>query len=137
MKTVTIALVILSLASVSICANWEYAGNWTTDNTTAINTAIDEAIKISPDAADITKYNLGTFAQKLSEYLETTLQWHQFWNVFVVVQTEASDTVVYGYAFKSHWLWRNNVRFSSAVVPLFVHPNGKNIGLIIWKDYNC
>lgn len=135
MKTVAIALVILSLASVSICANWEHTGNWTTENTTDLLLAINESIILCAEDASPYKYNLGKFAQKLSENLET--RWHLFWNVFVVVQSEASDTVVYGYAFRDHWLWRNNIRFNPSSGPAFIHPTGKNIGLIIWKDFNC
>lgn len=114
MKTVAIAFVILSLASVGFCTNWEYQGNWTTANTTAINAAIGTAMQASTssEVADTTGYNLGTFAKKLSENLETVQNWAQFWNVFVVVQEEASDAVVYGYAFRNHWLWKNNVQFT-------------------------
>ena len=88
------------------------------------------------EVASPTGYNLGTFAEKLSKNLETVQNWAQFWNVFVVVQDAASDTVVYGYAFREHWLWKNNVQFPG-VSPAFTYPTGKNIGLIIWKDYNC
>lgn len=69
--------------------------------------------------------------------METTQGWDQFWNVFVVVQDASSDTVIYGYAFRDHWLWRNNVIFGDLSTGPFTYPTGKNIGLIIWKDYNC
>lgn len=136
MKTVAIAFVILSLASVGVCTNWEYAGNWTTANTTAIDAAITTTIAASPDAAEVTKYNLGTFARKLSENLETIQNWSQFWNVFVIMQDTTSDAVVYGYAFNKHWLWKNNVQFTG-LSPAFEMPVGKHVGLVIWKDYNC
>ncbi len=138
MKTVAIAFVILSLASVGFCTNWESSGNWTTANTTEITAAIGVAMQKSVEATAQTGYNLGTFAQELSTDLEK--KWDQFWNVFVVVQAAASDTVVYGYAFKDHWLWKNNVQFTGYTPPLsppFNYLTGKNIGLIIWKDYNC
>ena len=137
MKTVAIALVILSLASVSLCTNWEYAGNWSATNTSAINTAITNTMTASRDATNLVYgYNLGLFAKKLSENLETVQNWAQFWNVFVIVQGTSSDSVVYGYAFNNHWLWKNNIQFAG-VTPAVTMPAGKQIGLVIWKDYNC
>jgi hypothetical protein len=135
MKIVAIALVILSLASVSNCTNWEYAGNWSTANTTAINSAITDTMTASADVTKTEKYNIGLFAKKLSVNLETIQDWAQFWNVFVVLASTGSDAVVYGYAFNNHWLWRNNLKFPGLTpAPEF---GGKEVGLVIWKDYNC
>jgi hypothetical protein len=38
-----------------------------------------------------------------------------------------SDSVVYGYAFRDHWMWYNG----------YVMDDGKYVSFIIWKDYNC
>lgn len=37
-----------------------------------------------------------------------------------------SDSIVYGYAYKNHWLWYNN----------FVN-GADNLAFVLWKDYNC
>ena len=135
MKIVAIALVILSLASVSNCTNWEYAGNWSTTNTSAIDAAIVSTMTASADATKTEKYNIGLFAKKLSDNLETVQNWAQFWNVFVILAAPGNDAVVYGYAFNKHWLWRNNLQLSGlSPVPVL---GGKEVGLVIWKDYNC
>lgn len=137
MKTVTIALVILSLASLGTCLNWEYAGNWSTSNTTAIDSAILTTMTASKDVADaVYGYNLGRFTKKLSENLEATQGWAQFWNVFLIVQDAANDAVVYGYAFNKHWLWKNNIQFTGLATAI-TKPSGKIFGLVLWKDYNC
>lgn len=137
MKTVTIALVILSLASLGACVNWEYAGNWSSSNTTAIDAAILSTMTASLDAGNaVYKYNLGTFTKKLSENLEVTQDWAQFWNVFLIVQDASNDAVVYGYAFNKHWLWKNNIQFTGLATPI-TKPDGKSFGLVLWKDYNC
>jgi hypothetical protein len=49
--------------------------------------------------------------------------------VVVVIYEDAtsSDTVVYGYAFRDHWMWYNG----------FVMDDGNYVSFIIWKDYNC
>ena len=78
MKIVAIALVILSLASVSNCTNWEYAGNWSTTNTSAIDAAIVSTMTASADATKTEKYNIGLFAKKLSDNLETVQNWPNF-----------------------------------------------------------
>lgn len=48
------------------------------------------------------------------------------WNVFTFTHSNPSksDSVVYGYAFRDHWIWFNNY-------------NDSSISYIIWKDYNC
>jgi hypothetical protein len=38
-----------------------------------------------------------------------------------------SDSVVYGYAFRDHWMWYNG----------YVMDDGNYVSFIIWKDYNC
>jgi hypothetical protein len=39
----------------------------------------------------------------------------------------SSDSVVYGYAFRDHWMWYNG----------FLMDDGALVAFIIWKDYNC
>jgi hypothetical protein len=38
-----------------------------------------------------------------------------------------SDSVLYGYAFRDHWMWYNG----------FLMDDGYYVTFIIWKDYNC
>jgi hypothetical protein len=49
--------------------------------------------------------------------------------VVVVYITDGtnSDSVVYGYAFRDHWMWYNG----------FLMNDGNYVSFIIWKDYNC
>jgi hypothetical protein len=49
--------------------------------------------------------------------------------VVVVYITDGtnSDSVVYGYAFRDHWMWYNG----------FLMNDGYYVSFIIWKDYNC
>jgi hypothetical protein len=37
------------------------------------------------------------------------------------------DSVLYGYAFRDHWMWYNG----------FLMDDGHYVSFIIWKDYNC
>jgi hypothetical protein len=44
-----------------------------------------------------------------------------------LIQNSANyDNVVYGYAFRDHWLWVNGL-----------NNEGVYYGIILWKDYNC
>ena len=54
--------------------------------------------------------------------------WNPAWNVVVVILTDNNaDTVLYGYAFRDHWMWYNG----------YLMADGKFVAFIIWKDYNC
>jgi hypothetical protein len=37
------------------------------------------------------------------------------------------DSVLYGYAFRDHWMWYNG----------FLMDDGHYVSFVIWKDYNC
>jgi hypothetical protein len=64
------------------------------------------------------------FAKNLSDYLNSV--WDQAWNVVLVQTSARADTVVDGYAFRNHWLWRNGL-----------FKGNQYYSIIIWKDYNC
>ena len=55
------------------------------------------------------------------------------WNVVVVSYSSPdliyNDVVLYGYAFRSRWMWFNG----------YINPQieGKSFSFVIWKDYNC
>ena len=64
------------------------------------------------------------FCKGMSDHLKDL--WHPAWNVVTLTSISSSDAVLYGYAFRDHWMWYNN------------YPNGEYIlGFVIWKDYNC
>jgi hypothetical protein len=49
--------------------------------------------------------------------------------VVVVYTTDSTnfDSVVFGYAFRDHWMWYNG----------YAMDDGHYVSFIIWKDYNC
>jgi hypothetical protein len=47
--------------------------------------------------------------------------------VAYIADKSNSDSVVYGYAFRDHWMWYNG----------FLMDDGYYVSFIIWKDYNC
>lgn len=44
----------------------------------------------------------------------------------IIHTTTADDTILYGYAFRNHWMWFNNYRLIA-----------DGIDFVVWKDYNC
>lgn len=38
------------------------------------------------------------------------------------------DTILYGYAFRNHWMWINGIPIPSST---------STLAYVIWKDYNC
>jgi hypothetical protein len=46
--------------------------------------------------------------------------------VYIIVGNNG-DSVLYGYAFRDHWMWYNGLLLDS----------GNYVSFIIWKDYNC
>ena len=48
----------------------------------------------------------------------------------LVITASLYDSILYGYAFRSQWMWYNGV-------PNSVLPSNKIATLIVWKDYNC
>ena len=74
---------------------------------------------------DITKPD--NFCQKLSEHLNGL--WDPAWNVVTMKSTYPKalyDVVLYGYAFRDHWMWYNDYRVGDKIY-----------SFVIWKDYNC
>ena len=55
--------------------------------------------------------------------------WDPAWNVLIYSFNSNVDAIIYGYAFRGHWLW-----FNGLVNP---NDNSKFMTYIIWKDYNC
>lgn len=66
---------------------------------------------------------MNTIAETISTRLNTI--WDPAWNVVILRQAAGYDSVVYGYAFRDHWMWINGV-----AVP-------ETLSYIIWKDFNC
>lgn len=65
------------------------------------------------------------FCTALSGHLNTL--WDPAWNVIILTTAAYSDAVLYGYAFRSHWVWINGYRNNV----------GTYLSFVIWKDYNC
>lgn len=107
------------LASVCLCANWQSYGNFTSDNITFIKTTLDNGLS-RVATSSLSEYLLPTV---ISDALNTA--WSQAWNVVVVGTADPlNDVVLYGYAFRSHWIWLNNYGTTKR-------------SYVIWKDYNC
>lgn len=51
--------------------------------------------------------------------------------MFIVTSLVGYDVVVYGYAFRGHWMWINNVFINSNTM------KDNRFAYLIWKDYNC
>ena len=60
-------------------------------------------------------------------YISRTLngEYDPYWNTVSGVITDSTkDCVLFGYAFRGHWIWINNYKGSSRFY-------------VVWKDYNC
>ena len=90
---------------------------------TQINTLIKEN-PVSP-AYDFTLND--NIAMNISTELNKL--WDPAWNVVIISTPANIDSVLYGYAFRGHWLWFNGLP----------NPGDGNhfMGYVIWKDYNC
>lgn len=109
-------LLFLSLVS---CSNWQAKGSFTDQNITYIYNQIDTCIANKNSGAIL----VSDFARIISDALVAA--WDPAWNVFVTKLTNYdTDSVVFGYAFRDHWMWLNN--YSS-----------DHLSFVIWKDYNC
>jgi hypothetical protein len=118
------------LLACSNALNWQGAGTWGNGNITTINDYINSNFfKFWGMSALVTQdeTTLSNFATGFATYLNG--QWDPAWNVVVVVLPDStnSDSVVYGYAFRDHWMWING----------FQMDDGTFVSFIIWKDYNC
>lgn len=115
MKTYTILSILLSALSV----RWQGTGNISQSNWTFIWSTVEANIaSYAPD-------NLPGFSTKISDALNDA--WAPTWNVFVMRLYDPSiDAVVYGYAFKNHWMWLNSYSYE-----------GNYYSFVLWKDYHC
>jgi hypothetical protein len=110
--------------------NWQGTGTFTSDNRTIIwnyinaNFSQDWAHSRITSSADTT---LANFSSAFSTELNRL--WDPAWNVVVVYISDGtnSDSVVFGYAFRDHWMWYNG----------YPTNDGYYVSFIIWKDYNC
>ncbi len=111
-------LVIVLIASIQT-VDWQGYGNMSSSNLTDIWSFINSNALKAFSNSDYYK-----FTQDLSTHLNTL--WDPAWNVITVKTVDTSDTVLYGYAFREHWMWYNGFRLS-----------GNVYSFVIWKDYNC
>jgi hypothetical protein len=110
--------------------DWQGAGGWGNGNMTVIWDYINTNFsKAWPQATTILPGDtkLADFASAFST--ELNRRWDTAWNVVVAYITDKSnsDSVVYGYAFRDHWMWYNGYAMN----------DGSFVSFIIWKDYNC
>lgn len=116
-------LTLLAFAVPALQLEWQGIGNMTESNITQVRTFINQ----NPLPTNGISANLDNVAQNISTQLNDL--WNPAWNVVVYSFSSNVDAVLYGYAFRGHWMWFNGL------------PNPVNSGLfmsyIIWKDFNC
>jgi hypothetical protein len=124
----------LLLAILLVCANgvnWQASGNMSASNMSVVNSYIQTNFSstYTNEALTVAAYTTITdFTTAFST--ELNRQWDEAWNVVVVHINNARenvDSVLYGYAFRDHWMWFNG----------YAMDDGYYVGFIIWKDYNC
>ena len=103
--------------------DWQGSGNMSESNMTEIQTAINS----NPITSATGSIVLNTIAQNISTHLNTL--WDPAWNVIISKGSPGFDTVLYGYAFRNHWMWINSVPISGTTTSVLAY--------VIWKDYNC
>jgi hypothetical protein len=123
-------LVAVLLLTCSSALNWQGAGSWGNGNMTIIWDYINANFSkawthntcVSQGDTTLTEFS-SAFSTELNRL------WDPAWNVVVVYITDGtnSDSVLYGYAFRDHWMWYNG----------FLMNDGYYVSFIIWKDYNC
>ncbi len=112
-------VLLLSLLGNFSALDWQGYGNMSSSNLTDIWTFVNNNIGYA-----VTNSKHQEFTTNLSNYLNKL--WDPAWNVFVIQTTVSKDTVVYGYAFRDHWMWYNGYVINNAF-----------LSFVIWKDYNC
>lgn len=115
-------LLILSLITSTLTVNWQGTGNMTDSNMTEISTTINRF----PITSTSTNTQINEVAKNISDYLNGL--WAPAWNVVISKTTLPHDTVLYGYAFRNHWMWINGITIPTTT---------RTLAYIIWKDYNC
>lgn len=115
-------LVLLVLTVPALSDDWQASGNMTESNVTEINTAI----KSHPITSATTAGQMDAVAQAISTHLNDI--WAPAWNVAIVKAAQGSNSILYGYAFRNHWIWINGV---------VVDGMSQRLSYVIWKDFNC
>lgn len=110
--------------------DWQGIGNMSGSNMTIIKNYIDANFSSSWKQTTVTNYKdttLVNFSISFSDHLNSL--WDPAWNVVVVYLYGSTnyDSLVYGYAFRGHWIWLNG----------YAMIDGNYVTFIIWKDYNC
>lgn len=109
--------------------DWQGTGNMSSDNLTVIWDYIHNNFKSDWTYNLFMRYQdqtLINFTTGLSDQLNK--RWDPAWNVVAVANNGHADAVLYGYAFRDHWLWYNGYLLSGGVYTM---------SFLIWKDYNC
>ena len=115
-------LFLLALIAPGSQMDWQSSGNMSESNITEIHTTIQD----NPINSTRTDAQIDSIAQSMSTRFN--LLWAPAWNVVLAKSVQPYDTVLYGYAFRDHWVWINGVAVPSTT---------KIISYLIWKDYNC
>lgn len=106
--------------------NWQGTGTFENMNTSEIWDYIHANLKRNNDAN-----TMQAFSTDLSDYLNG--KWAPAWNVVInsvlnAASSDFNDVILYGYAFKNHWLWFNGYADPAITDTTF--------SFVIWKDYN-
>ena len=99
--------------------NWQGTGNMSGSNMTEIHTAITN----NPITSTTSDADLDTVGQNISTNLNTL--WDPAWNVIIVRTKPGNDTVVYGYAFRDHWMWINGGLFPATLLTFYPMSSGR------------
>lgn len=112
--------------------NWQAAGNMSASNMTIIQGYINANFSMGEENLNTLPGRVGPF----SDYLNGL--WAPAWNVVIIYNgksNEKFDAILYGYAFRDHWMWINGLSLLS-----FSNPSSTITyygTILIWKDYNC
>ena len=120
-QRVGILLLLLTGNVHSLSVAWQGTGNMSQSNMTEVQTVISN--NPITDSTSLMSYE--DKAQAISTALNTL--WDPAWNVFIVKSEICYNTILYGYAFREHWMWINGITLDTTYWLTY----------IIWKDYNC
>ena len=123
LQRLSMLLIFIALIAPSLQLNWQGSGNMSESNMTEIQTAINN----NPLTSSSSAFDLDSASQNISTRLNSL--WDPAWNVFIVRQDKAYDAIVFGYAFRNHWMWINGFPANGEPTKMWAY--------IIWKDYNC
>ena len=127
-KTSLTVILISLLLSHNVCGiGWQGTGQGM--NHTVISeiwNGLESNLDVALNTGTPSGFNF--FTKQISDRL--TGRWDKAWNVVMVITLSQYESILYGYAFRSQWMWYNGV-------PNTVLPSNTIITLIVWKDYNC